>query len=353
MFELDFGGVEKVAELAAVGFQVYPDIQMQFISLGKGGKVSDGLIAKGHQVWVMNQKGRIPDFGLIHQLYQYFRKEQFDVVHTVGAEANFHGLLAAALAGVSIRIGEEIGLPNHHIFYRILFRFTYQFAHQVICVSQAVKEHLNQIGELPLSKGKVLYNPVKLPEVKTKKESSGNQLVFITVSRLTTIKNIKSIILASGEIIHGTDFRPRLIIVGEGEERENLKSLVGENQIEEYVSFEGYQADVFNYLSQADVFVLPSYSEGSSLALAEAMHMELPSVVTKIGGASEILGDSASGTLIDPYSLQEIKDTMLGFLKMDSAERLKMGKRAKSQAAKFSKENYCKELLTLYKSIPV
>lgn len=353
LFQLDFGGVEKVAELAAAGFQAYPDIQMQFISLEKGGKVSVGLMANGHQVWVINQKAKIPDFGLIYQLYRYFKKEQFYVVHSVGAEANFHGLLAAALAGVKIRIGEEIGFPNHHIFYRILFRFTYQFAHQVICVSQAVKEHLNQIGELPLSKGRVLYNPVELPEVKTQKPSSGNPMDFITVSRLTAIKNIKSVILALGEIIHETDFRPKLKIVGEGEERDYLEKLVGEIQIGDYVSFEGYQADVFDYLSKADVFVLPSYSEGSSLALAEAMHMGLPSVVTKTGGASEVLGDSASGILVDPYSLQEIKDAMLCLLKMDSAERMKMGKRAKSQAEKFSKENYCKELLALYKSIPV
>ena len=353
VFELAFGGVEKVAELAAHGFQVYPEIQMQFISLGKGGKVSNSLKANGHQVWVMNQKAKIPDVGLIYQLYRYFKKEQFDVVHTVGSEANFHGLLAATLAGVSIRIGEEIGFPNHHIFYRILFRFTYQFAHQVVCVSQAVKGHLNQIGELPLLKGRVLYNPVELPEVKTKKESSRNQLVFITVSRLTAIKNIKSVILALGEIIHGTDYRPKLMIVGEGEERDNLENITGEKQIEDYVRFEGYQADVFDFLSQADVFVLPSYSEGSSLALAEAMHLGLSSVVTKTGGASEILGDSASGILVDPYSLQEIKDAMLDFLNMDSTERMEMGRRAKSQAAKFSKENYCKELLALYKSIPV
>ncbi len=351
VFELDFGGVEKVAELAVVGFQAYPDIQMQLISLGKGGEVSDGLKSNGHQVWVMDQKAKIPDFGLIYQLYRYFKKEQFDVVHTVGAEANFHGLLAATLAGVKIRIGEEIGFPNHHIFYRILFRFTYQFAQRVICVSQAVKEHLNQIGELPLTKGRVLYNPVNLAEVKTKKESSGNQLVFITVSRLTAIKNIKSLILSLGEIIHETDFRPKLIIVGDGEERNYLENLVREKQIEDYVSFEGYQADVFDFFSKADVFVLPSYSEGSSLSLTEAMHIGLPSIVTKIGGAAEILGNSDSGILIDPHSPLEVKDAILKFLKMDLGERTDMGNLAIEQAAKFSKENYCTELLTLYKSV--
>lgn len=353
VFELDFGGVEKVVELASAGFQVYPDIQMQFISLGKGGKVSDGLKAKGHQVWVMNKKGKIPDFGLIHLLYRYFKKEQFDIVHTIGAEANFHGLLAAWMAGVNIRIGEEIGFPNHHFLYKFLFKFTYQFAHRVICVSKAVKEHLNQIGELPLEKACVIYNPIELPAMKAKKEFSGIQLVFIIVSRLTSIKNIKSVILAMGEIVHTTVFRPRLMIVGEGTERELLERLVGAKHIEDYVSFEGYQANVFDFLSQANVFVLPSYSEGSSLALAEAMHFELPSIVTKIGGASEIIGDSDSGILIDPNSPKEIKDAMITFLRMDSAERIELGRRAKSQVAKFSKDNYCRELLYLYKSNPV
>lgn len=353
VFELDFGGVEKVTELAVKGFQSIDGISLQSISLGKGGRVSESLIKEGHTVWVMNQKAKIPDFLLIFRLALFFRKEGLDVVHTVGAEANFHGLLAAALARVPVRIGEEIGFPKHHFLYRLLFRFTYRFAHRVICVSESVKQHLYHIGELRLSKAKVIYNPIELPEVKAISHNKGDSLAFITVSRLTAIKNIEAVVRALAAIIHQTAFRPRLMIVGEGEERNNLAALTLELQVDAFVTFSGYQERVFDMLAKADVFVLPSFSEGSSLALAEAMHAGLPAIVTRVGGASEILGDTNSGILIDPYSLEDLKQAMLSFLTLLPSERAEMGIRAKKQAGRFSVENYCKELLSLYSALPI
>lgn len=351
VFELDFGGVEKVTELAVKGFHRFGGLKIQVISLGKGGQVSEGLLREGQTVWVMNRKAKIPDFLLIYRLYRFFKKEKFDVVHTVGAEPNFHGLWAAWLAGVPFRVGEEIGYPNHHFFYRALFKWTYFLAHRVICVSNAVKNQLHAIGELSLAKATVIYNPIALPELNERNAFQNQQLVFISVSRLTAIKNTKAIIHALAIIIRETDFRPSLLIVGEGEDQDSLKAVAIEQGINKYIEFKGYQQDVFEFLGQADVFVLTSFSEGSSLALAEAMHAALPSIVTQSGGASEILGDSNSGILVDPNSLEEIKKAMLGFLKMDVTERLAIGKRAKKQVDKFSVENYCKDLFELYRPI--
>lgn len=351
VFELDFGGVEKVTELAVKGFQTFAGLNFHVISLEKGGKISENLHKEGHHVLVMNNKAKIPDFLLIYRLSRYFRQEGFDVVHTVGAEANFHGLIAAAMAGVPVRIGEEIGFPKHHIFYRLLFNFTYRFAHKLICVSEAVKQHLHDIGELPLSKAKVIYNPIELPAIKETPHSKEDSFVFITVSRLTAIKNINAVIRALAAIIQETSFRPKLMVIGEGEERDALEALTLELQVDAFVTFTGYQENVFELLHAADVFVLPSFSEGSSLALAEAMHVGLPSIVTKIGGASEILGDSDSGLLIDPKSMEDLKQAMLSFLHLQPSERREMGNRAKKQARRFSVENYCKELLALYSSV--
>ncbi|GAB3219715.1 glycosyltransferase [Algoriphagus aestuariicola] len=348
VFELDFGGVEKVTELILKGFRSIPTMSIQTISLGKGGRISEKLTGEGYLVFVLNQKAKIPDFFLIYQLAKLFRKEGFDVVHTVGAEANFHGLLAAAIAGVPLRIGEEIGFPKHHFLYRWIFSFTYRLAHRVICVSEAVRRQLFQIGELPLQRSQVVYNPIELPEVKQKLVQEGEAIEFITISRLTEIKNISSVIQALAAIVHETDFRPHLRIVGDGEERKSLKKLVQELQVDRYVTFHGYQAEVFDLLTEADVFVLPSFTEGSSLALAEAMHAGLPSVVTRVGGASEILGDSGSGVLIDPTSLDELKKAMLFFKDLDLSVRQEMGMKAKKQAARFSVDHYCQELFKLY-----
>jgi len=120
--------------------------------------------------------------------------------------------------------------------------------------------------------------------------------------------------------------------------------------ISKYVELVGYHEDVAPFLSRADVFLIPSFSEGSSVALAEAMLLGLPSIITQVGGANEIIGDSASAIQVNPYDYQSIKSAMLSFLKMDPKERKAMGIRAKQEAEKFSVKNYCSQLMELYNS---
>ena len=86
------------------------------------------------------------------------------MIHCSGAEANFHGLLAGKLEGVPVRIGEEIGFPKHDWMWRMIFGLTYKLAHQVIGISEAVKQRVVDLGEVDREKVRVVYNPVALGE---------------------------------------------------------------------------------------------------------------------------------------------------------------------------------------------
>src|SRR5690606_31379839 len=97
-------------------------------------------------------------------LYRWLRKLKPDIVHTAAAEANFHGVVAARLAGVKVVIAEEIGFPNHSLKARLVFSAIYRLVDRVICVSQAVLDFLVNIKEIPLGKGQVIYNPVTPPK---------------------------------------------------------------------------------------------------------------------------------------------------------------------------------------------
>jgi len=204
VFELDFGGVEKVIQLTAAYFQSDPDIQHEVLVLGKGGRTEHQILEQGDLVEVLDANPKIPNIKLVFWLRDYFKKHRPDVVHTVGAEANFHGLWAAWLAGLPVRIGEEIGFPNHHFLYRVLFKLTYRCAHQVISVSEAVRDHLVQIGEIKKKKSIVVYNPVALECPDLMPEKADTELHFIMVSRLTAIKNIPAVLKALAEIIKET-----------------------------------------------------------------------------------------------------------------------------------------------------
>lgn len=374
--ELDFGGVEQVIANSVPNLFKRSDIELSILVLGKGGRISNFLIEQGIAVNIWNRRVRIPNFSLLFQLQNFFRNHNPDVVHCHGSEANFHGILAAKFAGVPKIIGEEIGIPNHHSFWKWIFRIAYKQAHRVIAISEAVKKEIVGLGEVGEEKVKVIYNPIdyerleigeeRLEWIESKefvqrtnlvrgkdagedKEKADKTFVFVTTCRLVPIKNLGRLIEAfAGLVRENPDKNLRLRIVGDGPESENLEKEIRDKGLENRVEILGFQEDIWPFLFETDIFILPSLREGSSVSLAEAMTVGLPSIVTQVGGASEILGESQSGFLIDPLDSNSIQSAMQQMLDLSPEERHAMGQRAKKESQRFSVENYLKELMKVY-----
>jgi Glycosyltransferase len=374
--ELDFGGVEQVLAYSLPKLQKVRDLEIEVIVLGKGGRVSKELIAKGVKVQILGFNPRIPNFKLLGILTTLLVELKPDVVHTQGAEANFHGVWAANLSKVSRIIAEEIGIPNHHSFWKWIFRSMYSKAHRLIAISKAVEKEIVGLGEVGEEKVRVIYNPVdyerleigeeRIEWIESKefvqrtnlvrgndagedKEKADKSFVFVTTCRLVPIKNLGRLIEAFGGLVRAnSDKNLRLRIVGDGPERENLEKEIRDKGLENRVEILGFQEDIWPFLFESDIFILPSLREGSSVSLAEAMTVGLPSIVTQIGGASEILGESQSGFLIDPLDSTSIQSAMQQMLDFSQEERKAMGERAKKEADRFSVENYIQSLMKLY-----
>lgn len=94
----------------------------------------------------------------------------------------------------------------------------------------------------------------------------------------------------------------RLTVVGDGPERAGAEALAHAAGIADRVLFTGYQssAQVAEWLSRADVFVLPSLAEGVPIVLMEAMAAGVPVVATNVGGTSELVVDGENGFLVPP-----------------------------------------------------
>ena len=104
------------------------------------------------------------------------------------------------------------------------------------------------------------------------------------------------------------DIALKLIIVGDGPERARLEAAVEEYGLSERVVFTGQVSDVGLYYATADVFALPSQSEGSPNVVLEAMAAKLPIVATAVGGVPEILEDSETALLVpvnNPVAMAE------------------------------------------------
>ena len=175
------------------------------------------------------------------------------------------------------------------------------------------------------------------------KQASG-KAVF--VGRLTTQKGVDLLLRAWAQLVE-----PRqLILVGEGAERSSLEALGSELDLDN-VTFTGSTNDVRSYLQQADLFVLPSRSEGIPNALLEAMACGLPVVASAVGGIPDVVQDGESGLLVPPDDVPALAGA-IGRLLADSDLRRQMGQKARQRVeSDYSLQSTTNRHLELYREV--
>src|SRR5204863_4056449 len=134
------------------------------------------------------------------------------------------------------------------------------------------------------------------------------------------------------------DLRCKLVIVGDGPERDRLESAAARSGVSQRIIFAGQVADVQTFYAIANVFVLPSHTEGSPNVLLEAMAANVPIVATAVGGVPEIVENEESALLVpasDPAALLAAIARLLA-----DAE---LGQRLTKNAAKLVVENHSPE----------
>ena len=340
---LDFGGQEK----QYLSFTEKPELlnnQYIFAAIGFGGNAEDALRKRGFEVHILNRKFAIKNIFNIWNVYKLIKKINPDIVHTAAAEANFHGIIAAKLAGVKTIIGEEVGIPNHSPTAQKIFRLVYKLADKVVGVSLSVKNHLVTINEISESKGEVIYNPVSIPQKFPKKESDQFEIVY--VGRLEIVKNVETLIKA---FANSNNTKAHLTIVGDGRERNNLEELTARLQLGSKITFTGFSSEPSKYLSSADLFVLSSYSEGFGIAAAEAMFLKIPVLCSNVGGIPEFVKNDENGWLFNPKDIDELSSKLNDIMAMDSSSLARIGQNGYDKVNdNFTVEKYVQNLEGFY-----
>ena len=132
----------------------------------------------------------------------------------------------------------------------------------------------------------------------------GNQKKYLEICCIATIyerKGQKFIVEALNTLKHSGSLPDiHFSIVGDGTSKNELQQLSIDYGIEKYITFCGSSNDITHYLSQSDIFILPSMDEGFPISILEAMRASLPIVSTKVGGIPEMLENGVNGIFIDP-----------------------------------------------------
>jgi glycosyltransferase involved in cell wall biosynthesis len=197
----------------------------------------------------------------------------------------------------------------------------YPDADCITAVSTYVADDLAVVAKIPPQRIQVVYNPVVTNDVRRKAEAplqhpwfqDGQPPVIVAVGRLTDQKAFDVLIRAFALLRKNR--RAHLLILGEGENRLSLQSLIDELGLQKDVNLMGFVQNPYPYMAHGSLFVLPSRWEGLPTVLIEALYLGTPIVATDCrGGSREILNDGCYGKLIPvdvPLCLEEAMDASL------------------------------------------
>jgi glycosyltransferase involved in cell wall biosynthesis len=255
-------------------------------------------------VKVFELEGGERSFSLQHlkALRRIISQEGFDIVHT---HASFSGRVAGKLAGKRVVFTRHgVGMVRKDPAYKFAtLASTRIFTDAVISVSRAVKVSLIEMGT-PAKMIKTIHNGIDLtgydhvvPTLRKKYSIPPEEKIIGTVARLVPEKGCEFGIKAMPLILEKHP-NARLVIVGEGFLRQSLEELSRKLGIADKVMFLGYQRNVEELIADFDVFMMPSLTEGLSLALLEVMALGKPVVATEVGGNPEVIRSGINGILV-------------------------------------------------------
>lgn len=140
--------------------------------------------------------------------------------------------------------------------------------------------------------------------------------ILLSVGELNENKNHYTVIRALGKL-NKRNFLKRVsyLICGQGEKIGELKALVKEEGLNDVVKFLGFRTDIPEIYKIADVFIFPSFREGLSVSLMEAMVCGLPCIVSKIRGNTDLIDSGKGGRLVQPSNIEEWTKHLSDFIK--------------------------------------
>ena len=259
------------------------------------------------------------DIQLLHQIRRYVIAEGIDILHCHQYTPWSYGVLAC------IGLKTKVIFTEHGRFYPDSISFKRKIINpllslvtaKITAISDATKKALITYENLSEEKIEVIYNGIekikfqdreteKLDSLKEKLNLNSNDFILGTIARFDPIKNHEMMIRAIAEL-NSEGLSCTLILVGDGENKQQLEYLVEQLNISEKVVMTGYQPNPKYYFKLFDVFLLTSFSEGTSMTLLEAMSLGLPTIVTDVGGNPEIITHNKNGFVIPSNNTASLK----------------------------------------------
>jgi glycosyltransferase involved in cell wall biosynthesis len=305
---LDGGGAEKV--LMNLAEKICNNgYCLDLLVLSEDGPYADRIPKEANVISLHSERAVTS----IPELVYYLLKNEPDSLLTSLQVPNIVAIASKYISQVDTKVVVRVANVNSEINSRsikhkaipYLIKIIYRYADTVIAISNDVKIDIVENYNVPENNIMIINNPSFSEQIiRLRKESPRDRELFeedtqvvLGVGRLAPQKNFQTLIQAFSTVYEEID--AKLVILGEGKEKEKLVSLTEELDISDHVIFPGFVNNPYSYMYRSSVFVLPSLYEGFPNVLVEALACQCPIVATDCpGGSREILDDGTFGELV-------------------------------------------------------
>lgn len=265
------------------------------------------------------------------RLKRLFSQLRPAIVHTRNIGA-LEASLPALLAGVPARVHGEHGWDSadpdgSNWKYRLTRRAYRPTVQHWIALSSHIESYLRNVVRVPATRLTRICNGVDTerfrPAPGAREAIEGSPFndpslwLVGTVGRLQSIKDQVNLVRGIAHAVERSSearARLRLLIAGDGPQRNEVEAAVLECGLRDRVWLAGVRADVSSILRGLDVFALPSRAEGISNTILEAMACGLPIVATRVGGNPDLVDEGRTGRLVPPADPQALGDALIALL---------------------------------------
>lgn len=172
----------------------------------------------------------------------------------------------------------------------------------IVCVAETMKESfIKKYGMA--EKVHVLYNPLDFESVIKKSAEKtdfnfGDGMKFVLAGTFIKIKGFDRFVKVCKRLKDDGELFSALIM-GDGEEKENIKKIIAETNLGDTVKILDFQTNPYKYIAHSDVYVCSSYAEGYSTAVSESVALNVPVITTECSGMREIFGENECGIICE------------------------------------------------------
>lgn len=328
VYALDIGGSEILARRLALGL-TRRRYACSLYAVHGDGPLADFLRADGIPCRAFSRNGKW-DAGPLVRLVQQFRADGTKVVHTHHLGQLLYGGLAGRWTGCRV-------IHTEHEYYTLrrpraqqLLRVLSRLADRVTAVAEPVRSFLEGTVGLPASKLITIQNGVEvhryeaaIPHDRGEWDFKNSDVIIGCVARLSPEKGHTVLLRAFRKVISRHPLA-RLVLIGDGEERERLQLLAADLRIGQFVRFLGLRADVPEVLASCDIFTLPSIQEGFPMVILEALAAGKAVVASEVGAIPDVIRPGATGVLVPPGDANALADALCLLIE-DEGARQRLG----------------------------